>query len=543
MTDVAATYTEDRPIETAPARESLVSRLTPPFLERPLWGWLGPLAVTAFAGAMRFNRLRIPSAKAFDEIYYAHDAQSMLRYGVETGTLGPNPPESFGPPEYVVHPPLGKWMIAFGEKLFGYNSFGWRFSAAIVGTLAVLILARTVRRMTRSTLIGCIAGLLFSLDGLEYVQSRTSMLDIFLMFWVVVAFGCLIMDREQVRGRLAARAFDPAAPGGDVTSGDFGPRIGMRWWLLGCGVATGCAAASKWDGLYYLPGFAILALVWSMGAKRVIGVRRPVASTAFRDFPAAVLTMGIVPVVTYVATWTGWFMSTGAHAWDRNWANGKPVSYGLGFIPTWLRNPIRSLWHYHAEALNFDKHLDSFHAYRSNGWGWLFETRPVLYYAGYPHSNSVPNLGCAVKEPSLGCARMIYAMGTPAIWWASIPVMAYMLYLVLHRDWRASGVLVPFLFGYIPWLFLFKRTMFYFYALPLLPFICAALAITIGKLLGPRDASPNRRLAGSIVAGSYVLVVVVLFFYFLPILSARTIPFTSWEHRMWLQSWGNSSGS
>jgi dolichyl-phosphate-mannose--protein O-mannosyl transferase len=57
---------------------------------------------------------------------------------------------------------------------------------------------------------------------------------------------------------------------------------------------------------------------------------------------------------------------------------------------------------------------------------------------------------------------MVYNMGTPAIWWASIPVMLFMLYLVFRRDWRASAALVPFLFAYLPWLFTFKRTMFSF---------------------------------------------------------------------------------
>ena len=139
----------------------------------------------------------------FDEVYYTHDSWSLFHYGVELNTTNNGP-------GYVVHPPLGKWMIALGEWIVrdpNYTStFGWRFMSAVVGTLAVLIVARTARRMTRSTLLGCVAGLVFSLDGLEYVQSRVAMLDIFLMFWTVVGFACLILDRDQVRGRLADRA-------------------------------------------------------------------------------------------------------------------------------------------------------------------------------------------------------------------------------------------------------------------------------------------------------------------------------------------------
>jgi dolichyl-phosphate-mannose-protein mannosyltransferase len=537
MTVVAVTYTDAPPSRSRVSPRVLRARLTPPFLESRLWGWIGPILVTLVAGYLRFDRLSIPSTKAFDEVYYTHDSLSLLHHGVELN----NTDNGAG---FIVHPPLGKWMIAFGEWIThdssGGNSFGWRLSGAIVGTLAVLIVARTARRMTRSTMLGCVAGLLMALDGLEFVQSRTSMLDIFLMFWVVVAFACLILDRDQVRARIAARSL---AIGGDDDTSGFGPRLGVRWWLVACGVSIGAAAACKWDGAYYIPAFALLALWWTMGAKRAAGVRKPFLSTVLRDVPHTFVAMAVIPVVTYVITWTGWFVNSGKYAWDRNWANGRPTAWGLGFVPAWIRNPIRGLWHYHWEAYNFHVHLDSYHKYRSNAWGWLFETRPVLYYANYPHYNSNPNLGCKVNTEPLGCARMIYSMGTPAIWWASIPVMLFMVYLIFRRDWRASAVLLPFAFGYVPWLFVFKRTMFYFYALPLLPFIAIALAVTIGYMIGPRDASPNRRMAGTMVAGSYLLIVVVMFFYFLPVLSSRTIPFTGWQQRMWFQSWSEDSGS
>jgi dolichyl-phosphate-mannose--protein O-mannosyl transferase len=535
MAGVAVTYPDstDAPARSRMSPRALRARLVPPFTESRLWGWLGPIAVTLVAAYLRFNRLSIPGTKAFDEVYYTHDAHSLLHHGVELNNTDNGP-------GFVVHPPLGKWMIAVGEWIVrdpaGTNSFGWRLSAAIVGTLSVLIVARIARRMTRSTLLGCAAGLFMCLDGLEFVQSRTSMLDIFLMFWVVVAFACLILDRDQVRARLAAKSL--AIDGPDDVGGR-GPRIGFRWWLLACGISLGCASASKWDGAYYIPAFAILAMFWTMGAKRAAGVRKPFVSTLSRDVPGALFTMAVVPVITYVVSWTGWFLNNGKYAYDRNWANGRATAWGMGWVPAWIRNPIRGLWHYHWEALNFHTHLESYHKYRSNAWGWLFENRPVLYYADYPHYGK---LGCQTKASS-GCARMIYNMGTPAIWWASIPVMLFMLYLVFRRDWRASAVLVPFLFGYVPWLFNFKRTMFYFYALPLLPFICIALALTIGYMIGPREASANRRMAGAMVAGSYVLIVVVMFFYFLPVMSERTIPFTGWQQRMWFQSWSEDAGS
>ena len=539
---MAATSVELPPTRALPPSEALRQRLVPPFPGSRLWGWLGPLAITLLAGYLRFNRLSVPGgsgkdlatlcnaangpkACVFDEVYYTHDAWSLFHHGVELNTTNNGP-------GYVVHPPLGKWMIALGEWIVRdpnfTSTFGWRFMSAIVGTLAVLIVARTARRMTRSTLLGCVAGLVFSLDGLEYVQSRVAMLDIFLMFWTVVGFACLVLDRDQVRGRLADRVQDT----GRKTS-KFGPHTGMRWWLLACGVSVGCACATKWDGVYLIPSFGLLAFFWTMGARRAIGVHHPFEATLMRDVVPTVSWMAAVPVVVYTASWTGWFLNGPKYAYDREWAKDRGTDFG--FIPA----SLRSLWHYHAEALKFHETLSSYHSYRENAWGWLFDARPVLYFANYPHP---PVAGC--HTGGLGCARMIYDLGTPAIWWVSIPVMCFMVYLVAKRDWRGGALLLPFLCSYLPWLHQFKRTMFFFYALPLLPFLSIAIAVTIGYMMGPAAASIRRRRSGTIVGGSYVLIVAIMFFYFWPILSARTVPFVGgWVDRMWFHSWIEDKGS
>ena len=114
------------------------ARLVVPLPRDVLWGWLGPLLVTGLAAYLRFHRLGVPQAKVFDEVYYSHDAWSLLHHGVELNAHDNGP-------GFVVHPPLGKWMIAFGEWVFGYNSYGWRFSAALVGTLRGIAQFRPLR--------------------------------------------------------------------------------------------------------------------------------------------------------------------------------------------------------------------------------------------------------------------------------------------------------------------------------------------------------------------------------------------------------------
>src|ERR1017187_2207188 len=224
---------EAKPLARAPADRSaeLRARLVPPIPGSAFWGWAGPLLVTVLGTFLRFNRLSVPPSIVFDETYYVGDAYGILRHGAEINHVknadallahgGTNILASGG--EFVVHPPLGKVAIAAGEWLFGLTPFGWRFAVAVVGSLAILMTARIARRMTRSTLLGCVAGLLMALDGLEFVMSRTALLDIFVMFWVLAAFGCLVIDRDRTRARLATAA----ASAGSEDPG--GPRLGVRW--------------------------------------------------------------------------------------------------------------------------------------------------------------------------------------------------------------------------------------------------------------------------------------------------------------------------
>src|SRR5882762_9704835 len=250
----------------APAEElgrlaALRARLVVPMPDDRPWGWLGPLLVTAFGAFLRFNRLRVPRALIFDETYYVKDAWSILNHGVELN-LVPNANAiiqaghtnifaacngTAARGEYVVQPEMGKLLIAWGEAMFGLNSFGWRFASALFGSLAILLMCRIARRLTQSTLLGCLAGLLMALDGLEFVLSRTGILDIFLMFFVLAAFGCVLIDRDASREALAAGA-------ARRDGGQSGPRLGIRRWRLAAGIFLGLAVATKWNAAWYIIG-------------------------------------------------------------------------------------------------------------------------------------------------------------------------------------------------------------------------------------------------------------------------------------------------
>ena len=355
------------------------------------WGWFAPLLVTFFVGLYTFIGITNPHEITFDETYYAKDAYSLLvKHYAMTFVDNPNTPKVneanaiinsgstkgiFGDePNMVVHPEVGKWMIAFGEWIFGLTPFGWRFSAAVTGTLMVLVMCRLMRRLTGSTMLGCVAGLLLGFDGLHFVMSRFALLDIFLAFWLLCATHCLVADRDWGRLKIATR-FETSPGRGRVA---LGPVRGLllRPWRILAGVCFGLACGTKWSAVFVLAGMSVLMWAWDSGMRRSVGVRlAPVKSLVVDEVPAF-FSLIMVAFVVYVLTWMGflthatifehWFgsaASNNGHAWSSvNDFGGHPH----GFFETALHN-LDILWNYHRAV----------YAFHTGGKAKFFQSRAV----------------------------------------------------------------------------------------------------------------------------------------------------------------------
>ena len=511
---------------------SLPERLWPPMPSSGILGWLGPIAVMIVGGLLRIVNLGQPHAIAFDETYYPKDALSLLRFGYERAMVdGANDTllASDGnwraldifksDPAFVVHPPLGKWTIAVGEYFFGGTPFGWRIAVAVLGTLSILMVARIARRLTRSDLIGTLAGLLLALDGMHLVMSRTGLLDMVLMFWILAAFGLLLLDRDRTRGKLADLV---RRDGAESLSTTWGPRFGLRPLRWAAAVTLGLACGVKWSGLWFLAFFAVMSVIWDVSTRRAIGVRRPWIATALRDAPAAGLSFLAIAIAAYLVTWTGWLVTDGG--WSRNWAATHPDS----FVPA----ALRSLWHYHAEAWRFHVGLNSGHAYASNALGWPFMARPTAFY----WETFVDGArGCPTEK----CVAETVALGNPIIWWAAILAILHQLWRWIgRRDWRSGAVLVGIAAGWVPWLLYLDRTIFTFYTIAYAPFVVMALAMSLGTILGPSNAPVRRRRDGALVVGVFLLLVVILVtWWFYPVWTGEVITYDAWRLRMWMPTW------
>ena len=499
-------------------------RLGKPMPADRLRGWLVTLAVTLIGAVIRFQNLGNPTDNGtpiFDEKHYVPQALQMLR----NGGFEDNPGY-----ELTVHPPVGKYLIAIGEWLFGYNAVGWRFASALAGAIMVFLIVRAARRLTRSTRLGAIAGILLICDGVTHVMARMGMLDIFFAMFILLAFTFLLMDRDQARERLRR-----AMRAGIIGDSPYGPRLGFRWYRFATAVTLGVAGATKWDGSFWIPAFAALTLFWDVSARKAAGVRKPWAGTIVRDLLPAVWAFVVVPILAYLACWWAWFSSeTGI---ERHVAGGYSY-HGSGIGPDsmfwFIPNAIRSLWYYSGNVLYFHEHLltpkDNPHPWESKPWTWPMGLRPMLYYY-----ETGPAAGCGTNTDCLGATMLV---GTPAMWWVSLPVLGFAFWRSVARfDWRYIAVLVTYLAGYLPWFLNLDRQMYFFYATPLASFLILGIVLVLGEIMGPVTAGFERRRTGLLVVALYVGLVVANFAWLWPILNGDPISAARWQAELWLPSW------
>jgi dolichyl-phosphate-mannose-protein mannosyltransferase len=432
------------------------------------------IAITALGGALRLARLDLPKAIMFDETYYAKDACFYLNFsekvcGVESE-------------QTLVHPPLGKWLIAGGIRLFDYDSFGWRFAAVVAGTITIALLYVVARKLLSSTLGAGMASGLLAVDFLHLVQSRIAMLDIFVPLFGLAAFLFLLFDRDRLLGS------EPSAA-----------RLGLRRpWRVAAGAAAGMAVASKWSGGLFVVAVIVLGLAWEVGARRRVNQRRALLGALRVEGPSIVVALVLVPVVVYVLSYAGRLHgpTPTCERADGSWTNQ-------------LLQHQRCMFDFHHD-------LEANHSYQSEPWSWLALKRPVSYYF-----DTAPN----------GDYKEVLAAGSPFVWWTSTLALLFVAFRwTRRRDFAApeGTILAGFAFTYLPWLALSsnRSAVFLFYLLPAVPFMCLALGYVASRIGESWEARTATALFGMGAVG--------LFAFYYPLLADVALPQEQWDKRIWV---------
>ena len=413
-------------------------------------------------------------------------------------------------------PPLAKMFIVAGEWGYGwyrahfegakgdyldlgFNTFGWRIAACIFGTLCVPMMYLFARRLWPNRLFAIAAAVLVCFDGMFFVQSRIGMIDIFPIFFILLAYFLFLV---HIQSRTTKASLISLAA------------LGL---VLGIGIASKWIVLAAWASMMFL---LVARAVWHKVGGPSEEPPVPGGAPLRLYLVVAVLAFVDLPVLIYVASWFPFFERGQfvAH-WDQL------------FRHPWL--VLGDIGDYNFQSFAYHAHLTATHPYGSPWWSWPFLSRPVLYYAEYA------GLGVD-KFTGQPLVAWMSNLGNPWIWWTSLPcVLSLPYFIIRHRSFPATVILLGFITQYLPWSEI-TRVIFMYHMFGGLIFMILALAFVLAQLA---ERVPN---AGRKILVGHLAVAVAFFFYFYPVWTALPISSSAltysqgttpiWGPKLWIVS-------
>jgi len=423
-----------------------------------------------------------PNGQVFDEIYFPVDAHTDFKNTRCT-------PHSIYCPYFDPEPPLAKLFIgagmwgygwyrahfqgATGDYIdLGFNTFGWRIAACIFGTLCIPMMYLFARRLWPNRLFAISAATFACFDGMFFIQSRIGMIDIFPVFFILLAYFLYLFHIQSRTQRSSLVS------------------------LVALGVVLGIGIASKWIVLAALASIVFLMIVRAIRHNVDVHIRAPgnpfwswrrgegstIPGGAWWPtyLVIAVVALVVIPVAIYVASWYPFF------------ARGQ------------FQN-LADLIAYQKASFDYHAHLNATHPYGSPWWSWPLLARPVLYYAEYT------NLGIDHWTGEALISRMSN-LGNPWIWWTSLPCVASLPYFIVrYRSFPATVILLGFITQWLPWSEI-SRVIFMYHMFGGLIFMILALAFVLTQV-----AEQLRPQGRRLLVFNHLSLAVVFFFYFYPV--------------------------
>src|SRR3984957_1349829 len=139
-----------------------------------------PIGPPGVVGGVKVNHTDVNACGyVFDEVYFPVDAAKDLR----------QPAESYFDPE----PPLAKLLMAPPIAFFGFNSWTWRLSTTLFGSLLVGLMYLVGLRPRRDRFFALVTALFICFDGLAFVESRTGVIDIITIFFAALFYYVFLL--------------------------------------------------------------------------------------------------------------------------------------------------------------------------------------------------------------------------------------------------------------------------------------------------------------------------------------------------------------
>ncbi|MCX5936152.1 MAG: phospholipid carrier-dependent glycosyltransferase [Pseudanabaena sp. LacPavin_0818_WC45_MAG_42_6] len=427
--------------------------------EHPVFG---VMAIALVAFATRFWNLDGTADVVFDEVYYPKFAQNYLR----------------GETLFDAHPPLAKYIIAIGIKIFGYAPFGYRCMTALAGSLLPLITYELFWQLSDRRGWAWLAGWFIAMDGLLLVESRFGLINIYILLFGMLSHLCIVLALKRSR---------------------------QRWfWVLATGLMLGASISVKWTGLAYVVGLiALMGYAWSR-YRQTLNVLQ------------ILIGLIILPIAFYFVEWIPHLLINP----ERDiWELHRQI---LGFH----------------QNLGVGK-TEPIHPYCSPWWSWVLLIRPVAYFFEM-RPNSMVQFVHAMGNPLLYWLSAIALLLGLSFLVASKLRFPPKLITQINFEysskspstlfWLTFYVITSFLAHWLPWS-LSKRCIFLYHYMPASVFAFATLALLVSLMW--RSPLPELKTLGS----GIVATITIAFIFWLPIYIGLPISSGYLPVLMWLPSW------
>ena len=267
------------------------------------------------------------------------------------------------------------------------------------------------------------------------------------------------------------------------------------------GLAIGLSIAAKWTGLF---GLGIIGLLYVIQLFLQFINKDINKRIAIKNILGIPLFFIVLPVLVYLAVYLPFF--TGHHTPPGENSSQYNINTFVGLQ--------EQMYWYHTR-------LKATHPYQSVPSQWIFDLRPVWIYVDYK-DNMIAN---------------VYNLGNPLFMWFGLTSIIFMLIQYIRkRTFAAAIVLIGYFGFFLPWVGS-PRIMFYYHYMPAVPFLAIATGYVLNKLWDEK--------IGRVFVIIFLLLLLALFIYFLPLWTAIHIPkcaipqgCTSWyDSYFWLSSW------
>lgn len=422
---------------------------------------------------LRLWRLNIPGQMYFDEIYHVPAVQMMAEGDFQT------PFEWWHQTDWStyfdwLHPPLAKYFQALSLRLFYFwpAVVAWRLPSVVFALMSLIVFYFLAKELSYTLLTSKV------IEKKIIGNKKTE--DLAINFALIASLLLASDGLFLVQSRLAMN---------DIFYLFFALSASYFYFvyrrqqnllvLLLSGVMLALGLSCKWSAFYLILLLLVLEL-W-----------RLIKEKSFQQLPFILFSLLLTPAVFYLLIFTPYFLS------------GKN---------------LRDFMQLQQQIVQFHTQWASPHSYQSGPIAWVFNWRPVWYFADF----------------SLAHWRQdIYAQGNPVLflYFLFLPFFLWIWRRSIKNQSRLKKcsqmlwqkpyylLLAIFFSSFLPWI-IFDRPMFFYHFLPALPYLILLLTWPIYLFSLSIKSQQTRRA----IIFNFLFWPILVFIIFYPHWTALPVP-------------------